>query len=80
MNKTDLVNVVANETGLAKKDVDAVVAATLKAITAAKLRKLLQGLDAILRQERLSKSLHPRSLHFQQQKFLKTRLTLNNAP
>jgi DNA-binding protein HU-beta len=35
MNKTDLVNVVANETGLAKKDVDAVVAATLKAITAA---------------------------------------------
>ena len=35
MNKTDLVNVVANETGLEKKDVDAVVAATLKAITAA---------------------------------------------
>lgn len=35
MNKTDLVNVVANETGLAKKDVDAVVDATLKAITAA---------------------------------------------
>ncbi len=35
MNKTDLVSVVANETGIAKKDVDAVVAATLKAITAA---------------------------------------------
>ena len=32
MNKTDLVNVVANETGVAKKDVDAVVAATVKAI------------------------------------------------
>jgi DNA-binding protein HU-beta len=32
MNKTDLVNVIANETGVAKKDVDAVVAATVKAI------------------------------------------------
>ena len=35
MNKTDLVNVVASETGLSKKDVDTVVAATLKAITSA---------------------------------------------
>ena len=33
MNKTDLVNVVAAETKVAKKDVDAVIAATLKAIT-----------------------------------------------
>ena len=33
MNKTDLVNVVAAETKIAKKDVDAVIAATLKAIT-----------------------------------------------
>ena len=33
MNKTDLVNVVAAETNLAKKDVDAVVVATMKAIT-----------------------------------------------
>ena len=35
MNKTDLVNVVASETGLTKKDVDATVNATLNAITAA---------------------------------------------
>lgn len=35
MNKTDLVNVVASETGLAKKDVDAAVSATFNAITAA---------------------------------------------
>ena len=35
MNKTDLVNVVASETGLTKKDVDAVVSSTLNAITAA---------------------------------------------
>ncbi len=35
MNKTDLVNVVASETGLTKKDVDAAVSATLNAITAA---------------------------------------------
>lgn len=33
MNKTELVNVVAAETNLAKKDVDAVVSATVKAIT-----------------------------------------------
>lgn len=33
MNKTELVNVVAAETNLAKKDVDAVVTATVKAIT-----------------------------------------------
>ena len=33
MNKTDLVNVVAAETKVAKKDVDAVIAATVKAIT-----------------------------------------------
>ncbi len=33
MNKTELVNVVAAETNLAKKDVDAVVSATIKAIT-----------------------------------------------
>ena len=32
MNKTELVNVVAAETEIAKKDVDAVVSATLKAI------------------------------------------------
>ena len=32
MNKTELVNVVAAETNLAKKDVDAAVTATLKAI------------------------------------------------
>lgn len=35
MNKTDLVNVVASETGLTKKDVDAAVSATLNAIAAA---------------------------------------------
>ena len=35
MNKTNLVDVVASETGLTKKDVDAVVSATLGAITAA---------------------------------------------
>ena len=35
MNKTDLVNVVAQETELTKKDVEAVVSATLDAITAA---------------------------------------------
>ena len=35
MNKTDLVNVVAAETKVAKKDVDAVIAATVKAITEA---------------------------------------------
>ncbi len=34
MNKTNLVDVVAAETGLTKKDVDAVVNATFKAITA----------------------------------------------
>jgi len=33
MNKTDLVNVVAAETELAKKDVEAVVSATLDAIS-----------------------------------------------
>ena len=33
MNKTDLVNVVAAETELAKKDVDAVISATLEAIS-----------------------------------------------
>lgn len=33
MNKTDLVNVVNAETKIAKKDVDAVVTATFKAIT-----------------------------------------------
>ncbi len=33
MNKTELVNVVADATNLAKKDVDAVVNATIKAIT-----------------------------------------------
>ena len=33
MNKTDLVNVVAAETKLAKKDVDAVIAATVAAVT-----------------------------------------------
>ncbi len=33
MNKTELVNVVADATGIAKKDVDAVVNATVKAIT-----------------------------------------------
>ena len=32
MNKTELVNVVAAETNVAKKDVDAVISATLKAI------------------------------------------------
>ena len=32
MNKTDLINVVAAETEIAKKDVDAVVSATLDAI------------------------------------------------
>jgi len=35
MNKTDLVNVVANETELTKSSVDAVITATLDAITAA---------------------------------------------
>ena len=35
MNKTNLVDVVASETGLTKKDVDAVVTATLGAITSA---------------------------------------------
>ena len=35
MNKTDLVNVVAAETKVAKKDVDAVVAATINAISSA---------------------------------------------
>ena len=35
MNKTDLVNVVASETGLTKKDVDATVNAALNAITTA---------------------------------------------
>ena len=35
MNKTELVNVVVSETGVAKKNVEAVVAATLDAITAA---------------------------------------------
>ena len=33
MNKTDLVNVVAAESGVSKKDVDVVVNATLSAIT-----------------------------------------------
>ena len=33
MNKTDLVNVVANETGINKKEVDAVVSATVAAIS-----------------------------------------------
>ena len=33
MNKTELVNVVAADTNVAKKDVDAVVNATIKAIT-----------------------------------------------
>ena len=33
MNKTDLVNVVNAETKIAKKDVEAVVSATIKAIT-----------------------------------------------
>ena len=33
MNKTDLVNVVADETKLTKSSVDAVISATLKAIT-----------------------------------------------
>ena len=33
MNKTDLVNVVANATELTKKEVDAVISATVKAIT-----------------------------------------------
>lgn len=35
MNKTDLVNVVAAETGFTKKDVDATVNATINAIAAA---------------------------------------------
>ena len=35
MNKTDLVNVVAAETKVAKKDVDAVVSATINAISSA---------------------------------------------
>ena len=33
MNKTDLINVVSAETKVAKKDVDAVISATVKAIT-----------------------------------------------
>ena len=33
MNKTDLINVVNAETKVAKKDVDAVISATIKAIT-----------------------------------------------
>ena len=33
MNKTDLVNVVANATEMTKKDVDAVISATVKAIS-----------------------------------------------
>ena len=33
MNKTELINVVSAETEISKKDVDAVVAATIKAIT-----------------------------------------------
>ena len=33
MNKTELINVVAAETNVAKKDVDAVISATLKAIS-----------------------------------------------
>lgn len=35
MNKTDLINVVANETDLKKKDVEAVINATLSAVTTA---------------------------------------------
>ena len=35
MNKTELVNVVTDATGIAKKDVDAVVNATIEAITEA---------------------------------------------
>ena len=35
MNKTDLINVVANETDLKKKDVEAVINATLTAVTTA---------------------------------------------
>lgn len=35
MNKTDLVNVVASETQISKKEVEAVVSATLGAITSA---------------------------------------------
>ena len=35
MNKTDLINVVNAETKVAKKDVDAVISATIKAITEA---------------------------------------------
>ena len=35
MNRTDLVNVVASETNVAKKDVDAVVSATFDAIAGA---------------------------------------------
>ena len=35
MNKTNLVDVVASQTGIAKKDVDAVVAATFNAIASA---------------------------------------------
>ncbi len=33
MNKTDLINVVAQEANVAKKDADAVISATIKAIT-----------------------------------------------
>ena len=35
MNKTDLINVVAQEANVAKKDADAVISATIKAITEA---------------------------------------------
>lgn len=35
MNKTDLINVVAQEANVAKKEVDAVISATIKAITEA---------------------------------------------
>ena len=35
MNKTDLINVVAQEANIAKKDADAVISATIKAITEA---------------------------------------------
>ena len=35
MNKTNIIEVVANETGLSKKDVDAVVSATFAAIASA---------------------------------------------
>ena len=41
MNKTDLINVVAQETELKKKDVEAVVNATIDAISAA-LKEVLK--------------------------------------